>query len=290
MSRSVLSAVLFTVCLAALPAHAARFADSVVTYHPGVGFATDFVTGAGYTNTSAVLGSPSVVTPGQFGGSVDPFNPPYLPDQLLSVGAGGSLTVRFATPVQNHPANAFGLDFLICGSAGFMITNGDYTGGGITDGSLFSHSPGQTRVLVSADNVTYYRLDPAQAPTVDGLFPTDGSGDFAQPVNPALNHSSFAGQGLAGIRSLYAGSGGGAGYDLSWAVDDRGDSVALPSASYVRVEVLEGHSEIDAFSVVPEPAPGILAVVGTGVLWGLQRRKPGVPPRGSPVRPQDLAI
>ena len=157
-------------------------------------------------------------------------------------------------------------------------------------GSLFSLSPGQTRVSVSADNVTYYRLDPARAPTVDGLFPTDGSGDFAQPVNPALNHSSFAGQGLAGIRSLYAGSGGGAGYDLSWAVDDRGDSVALPGASYVRVEVLEGHSEIDAFSVVPEPAPGILAVVGTGVLWGLQRRKPGVPPRGSPVRPQDLAI
>jgi len=259
--------------LAASPLATAQYADSVVAYHPGAGFATDFSTGAGYTNITAVLGSPSIVTPGPWGGPVDPLSPPYLPSQLLSLGTGGSLTVRLSTPIENDPSHPFGSHFLVFGSAGFTITNGDYAGGGITDGSLFSHNPGQTRVLISADNVTYYLLDPGKAPTADGLFPTDGNGDSSRPVNPALKSTSFAGQGLPGIRSLYAGSGGGTGYDLSWAVDEQGRSTTLSRVAYVRVDVLEGHSEIDAFSVVPEPATWMLLVGGAGALWGLRRQK-----------------
>src|SRR5438034_7355902 len=75
----------------------AQFADSVVAYNPGSGFA------AGYTNATAALGSPSrqTVDPDPtFGGTypVDPFSPPYLSTQLVSLGAGGSLTVRLDTP------------------------------------------------------------------------------------------------------------------------------------------------------------------------------------------------
>lgn len=245
----------------------AQYADAVVSYVPGGGYSS------GYTDPASALGSPARVTSGQFGGPVDPFAPPFLPAQLVSLGAGGSLTVQFNTPILNNPANPFGVDFMVFGGSGFIITNGDYSGGGITDGSLFGNNTGETRVSVSADNVTYFILNPLLAPPVDGLYPTDGSGDFHQPVDPALTGPDFAGQDLDGIRSLYAGSGGGTGFDISWAQDGGGQSVFLTSISYVRVEVLSGKSEIDGFAVVPEPSAAALAAAGT-LLWrGNRRRK-----------------
>lgn len=239
-----------------LTAHAANHAAAILDYQPGNSPA------AGYTNTAALLGEPSRLTPDPFGGPVDPFSPPWQDGQLLSVGAGGLVTLQFATPVPNDPLNPFGLDFLIFGSAGFMITNGDFTGGGITDGSLFSHNTGVTRVSVSADGLTYHVLNPAAAPTVDSFWPPDGQGDFSKPVNPALTASDFNGQGLAGIRALYGGSGGGAGYDLAWAQDAGGNPVSLPQAQFVKIEVVSGRAEIDAVSAVPEPGAGALLVLG----------------------------
>ncbi len=200
------------------------------------------------------LGEPSRITPGIFGGSVDPFNSAYLGSQLVSVGAGGSLTLEFNTPISNSPANPFGLDFIVFGNAGFTITNGNYSGGGITDGSMYGNNTGSTRVSVSMDGVTFYTLNPALAPTVDTLFPTDGAGDFSLPVNPALTNGAFGGQGLAGIAARYGGSGGGAGYDLAWAQDTNGAPVTLNSARYVRVEVLNGKSEIDGMAAVSPAA------------------------------------
>ncbi len=180
----------------------AQFADSVVNYTSGTGFATEFGSGLGYTNATAALGEPSRSTPGQFGGPVDPFAPPYTRDQYVSVGDGGSLTLRFNSPIQNRAGNSFGIDFMIFGAAGYVITNGDYSGGGITDGSMFSENSGQLTVSVSADGTTFYTLNPALAPTSAGFFPTDGSGNFNLPVDPSLTGASFAGKDLTGIRSL----------------------------------------------------------------------------------------
>lgn len=222
----------------------AQFADAVVAYLPGTGVSSS------YTNPVSALGEPSRVTTGFFGGPVDPFNSAYLGSQLVSVGAGGALMLEFNTPISNHPANPFDLDFIIFGNAGFTITNGDYSGGGITDGSMYGNNTGSTRVSVSADGVTFYTLNPALAPTVDTLFPTDGAGNFFQPVNPAFTSASFSGQGLAGIAARYAGSGGGAGYDLAWAQDTNGAPVTLNSARFVRLEVLSGKSEIDGMAAV----------------------------------------
>ena len=50
--------------------HAASFADAVVSYDPGVGFAPRF------TNPVAALGAPSQVNP--FGEPTDPFDPPVF--------------------------------------------------------------------------------------------------------------------------------------------------------------------------------------------------------------------
>ena len=83
---------------------------------------------------------------------MDVFDPPYLASQLVSIGAGGSLTVQFGRPVINHPDNRFGTDFVIFGNAGFVITNEfsletfDWIGTPATDGSLFGNNTGATRV------------------------------------------------------------------------------------------------------------------------------------------------
>jgi hypothetical protein len=248
----------------------AQFAGSVVSYNPGTGYA------AGYTDPTTALGAPSQVTPGEYGGPVDPFDPPYLTSQIVSIGAGGSLTLQLDTPILNSASNPFGIDFIVFGNTGFVITNDtdedyNYIGTPATDGSLFGNNTGSTLVKVSADGVNWFTLNPALAPTVDGLFPTDGGGNPLLPVNPSLTGDDFGGQTLAGIQSLYAGSAGGSGFDLAWAQDTNGDSVDLPSADYVQIDVVSGHSEIDAISVVPEPTTFALAITGAG-LFLLRRR------------------
>lgn len=246
-----------------------QYAGFVAAYSPGTGYATDFATGAGLTNATSALGEPSRVTPGQFGGPVDPFSPPYLGSQIVSIGAGGSLTVGFNSPLSNNAQNAFGLDFIMFGNAGFVITNGDFSGGGITDGSLFGGNSGESRVWVSADNATFYQLDPKRAPALDNLFPTDGSGAFEVPVNPALGGPAFDGMDLTGIRGQYAGSGGGRGYDIGWAIDSQGNPVSLPDVRFIRFDVVSGVAEIDGVSgvqAVPEPGTWTLLALGIAVM------------------------
>jgi hypothetical protein len=240
----------FVVTVQAAPA-VAGFADTVVSYDPGTGYSTRF------TNASVVLGEPSRINP--YGEATDVFDPPYGAGQILSIGAGGSLTVEFKTPILNHPHNSFGLDFIIFGNTGFIITNDfdfdtfNWVGTPATDSSLFGQNDGETRVSVSRDGKTFYVLNPALAPTVDGLFPADGSGDFHRPVDPTLTQEDFSGLTADGVQALYNGSGGGTGYDISWAQNANGRPVRLPAIRFIRIEVLSGKSEVDGFSAVFMP-------------------------------------
>lgn len=245
------------VLLLASPFGHAQFAREVVHYDPGLGFATEFGSGLGYTNTATVLGAPSRST--AFGDSespVDPFSSPFTREQLLSLGTNGVLTVRLDSPIYDDPANPFGLDFVVFGNTGFVITNGDYSGGGITSGAMFGANPGATRISVSANGRDFFLLDPQRAPVVDGPYPTDGAGDFLRPVDPTLKEADFGGLGLAGIRARYAGSGGGTGYDLGWARTATGEPARLGRAEFVRFEVVGGRSEIDGLALVLDRAPG----------------------------------
>jgi len=237
----------------------AQFASSVVSYTEGGGVDT------GYNDSNAALGELTLYNGYQ---NTDPFNPPYRATDIVGIGTGGSLTLHFNTPIQNNPSNPFGVDFIILGHAGFDITNGDYNGGGITDGTLFTGGTADVRVSVSGDGSTFYTLNPALTPQVDGLFPSDAGGNPFLPVNPALTASDFAGQDLAGIRALYNGSAGGAGFDLAWAIDSNGQSVSLASVSYVRLDVMNDGTPayIDAISVVPEPTTWILALASAGLI------------------------
>lgn len=271
MSLVRLFALIVLSSLISTATHAGGFADSVVAYVPGNGVTSD------YSNPASALGEPARVTPGVFGGPVDPFAPAYLGTQVVSLGDGGALTVRFSNPIANEPVHPFGLDFLVYGNAGFVVTNAldenwSFIGTPATDGTLFGHNEGATRVWVSMDNVTYYLLDPTRAPNVDVLFPTDGQGDFQLPAAPGLTAGDFGGLTLEDLRTLYGGAGGGAGFDLAWALDDQGQSVALERAEYVRVEVLSGKADIDAFVSVPEPTVWALAGLGVGGWVWFRRR------------------
>jgi len=253
-----LSLVLAAASLFVVSTTHAQFASGIVAYTQGSG------ANPNYTNATAALGAPTTFIGYQ---DADPFNAPYLPGNIVGLGAGGSLTLQFNTPIQNSAANPFGLDFILFGHAGFNITNGNYSGGGITDGTFYQGGAGTVQVSVSADGLSFYMLNPLLAPAVDGLFPTDASGNPFLPVNPSLTAADFAGKGLAGIRALYAGSAGGAGFDLSWA------GASLSSVSFLRLEVLSGVAFVDAVSVVPEPAACSLSLLGSAALLWRKRRR-----------------
>jgi len=179
-------------------------------------------------------------------------------------------TLQFASPIQNNPDNLYGLDFIIFGHAGF---NEDFSSGTATDGSFYQGGDNSVTVSVSADGVTFYNLVSPYGTMVDGLYPTDGSGNPLVPVNPTLTAANFSGLTLSEIESLYAGSAGGAGFDLGWAVDGNGDPVSLASVDYVRLQNSGDVAYIDAVSVVPEPASSALAVAGACLLWLKRREK-----------------
>src|SRR3954469_14303380 len=150
-------AAIFAAAMA--PAVCAQYASSVISYNAGTGAAS------GFNQPGSALGMPSTFTNDpQFPGPVDPFDPPYLASQIVSIGTGGSLTLQLGAPVRNDSANSFGLDFIVYGNAGFAFN--DFNAG-TTGGDLFgAATPGSTRVSVSADNINYFTLDPNLAPTI----------------------------------------------------------------------------------------------------------------------------
>ena len=160
------------------------------------------------------------------------------------------MTVEFDRPIVHYPKGTRdGISsfwqFLFRRDESKRGGAGDWT----TDGDIVNDS-GQSRVSVSRDGVTYYTLNPALAPTVNYLYPTDASGNFQLPVDPELAPSDFAGLTLAGVAGLYGGAAGGASYAMGWAQDSNGNGVELYDIRYVRVDVLSGRAQVAGFAAV----------------------------------------
>jgi hypothetical protein len=255
---------------------ASSFAIEVVSYTAGSNVT------AGYTDPNAALGSPARNTgTGPFDGSLTPFNAPYRASDVVSIGAGGELTVRFDHPVADDAANPYGIDLIVYGNAFLGI---DFNTG-LADGTVFAEP---AHIAVSQDGVNWF-----DAPvTADGMFPTlayqdatdpfggDGSvpTSYTRPVNPALGLADFAGKSTAEIAALYAGGGGGAGVDLA--------ALGLPWIQYARVFQSAGDgyaSDVDAFAAVPEPGGAALLGLGAlGLTWSRARtRRPSRRAAGS---------
>lgn len=245
------------------PASAGSFASEVVSYAPGSNAQP------GYGDPSRALGSPGRTTgSGIFDGDVTPFNAPYAASDVVSIGAGGSLVVRFDHLVADDASNPYGIDLLVFGNAFLGLDFGT----GLADGTLIFTEPG--RIAVSQDGVSWFDVPGLYA---DGsLFPTLGYQDppgpfdfggtiptsYTRPVDPVLTAADFAWLTTAQIAALYAGSGGGTGIDLA--------PLGLPWIEYVRVSQVasDGWStEVDAFADVPEP--GAAALFGVAALAAL---------------------
>ncbi len=245
------------------------WADHVVSYVQGTGVGNDFVTGNPINNPLTALGEPTRFTsdPANFGGPTTPFSSAYRDDEIVSIGAGGSLTLQFDEPVVDHPLNPFGVDLLVFGNAFYSIDfDTSLATGAVDDDSGL--------IEVSANGVDFFPV----TGSADGPFPTvgyldvtepfpsvDGAvlSDFTKPVNPAAL-GNVAGMSTSQIIAAYDGSGGGLGIDIS--------STGLASISYIRFSNPLGSlktPEIDAVAdvqAVPEPATiALLAIAGIGL-------------------------
>ncbi len=90
------------------------FASAVISYVAGTGAAT------GFTNAASTLGSPERFSgEGLIPGAVTPFQPAFRPDEIVSLGVGGSLVVTFDHDVTDDPRNPFGIDLIVFGNAFF---------------------------------------------------------------------------------------------------------------------------------------------------------------------------
>lgn len=256
------------------------FADVMESYDAGADAAP------GYTNPFTTIGSPERFTGEDFFPSVvSAFSGPYGIDEIVSIGAGGHLIVKFNTPITNDPNNLYGIDLLIFCNASFI--DDDYPNGLV--GGIFSNDGGT--VEVSEDGELWHLIPNIAA---DGPMPTMGyidSGpfdtvpgsiltDFTRPVDPALTWQSFLGLNNSQVVERYRGSGGGVGIDINL--------VGLQQISYVRIKNPSDavdNIEIDAFSDVSPRLPGdvnldgnvnvvdLLTVINS---WGVP--VPGGPP------------
>lgn len=217
----------------------------------------------GYTDGTTALGAPAFDT--GFG-DVSLINPPFQTAQIVSVGIGGELVVRFDHPVVDDPGNPFGLDLIVFGNAFFT-----HPGTGVIDGFFDADL---ATISVSQDDTSWFDVPGVFA---DGLFPTnaytdtsppsgfdnasDGSqlSDFSRPLDPSLDSADFIGLSFAEALALYAGSGGGTGVDIG--------SVGLDSIEYVRITANGANAEIDAFAdVASAPEPGAALLLGMALL------------------------
>ena len=282
LTRHALS---FSVLLAtAAVSHAAITADAVVSYNPGTG-AKSAYWGAPLNVAGSALGIPASNhdVADTFDGPnqvtyadqsvLSPFNAAYAPNSVVSLGAGGHLTLRLSSPGATTGGRTLGVH-TGTGLNSVLFSNGQNLdpAGTYTDDRA-------AVVEVSADNVTWFSLGQVtfELPSnyySAGLSGPYGSGpgsvvaDFSKPFTGQL--SDFSGKDWQGTLDVLAGSGGGTWLDLSAATG----AGALPSAvQYVRFSLPTGSPEtfvLDAVTAVPEPTS--LGILLAGALVGLRRR------------------
>ena len=254
-------AIFVALGLIALPTSASDFANNVLSYVAGSNPAN------GFTNPLVALGPPERFTgEGISPGAVTPFHPCFGTNEIVSIGAGGQLTLGFDPPLRDQANNPFGIDFIVFGNSFF--TDAAYPSGVV--GALAAD--GGT-IQVSADGITWISIPNVFA---DGLCPTMGwvdGGAYAAtngviatdpntPVDPTWTAASLSGKTYDELVGIYDGSAGGAGVDLA--------SVGLTQAIAVRIIVPTGiHPNVEIDAVARVHASGNPADIdGNGLVNG----------------------
>ncbi len=253
------------------------FAAQVVEYVEGTGVGNDFISGDPFNDPTTALGRPTVDTTG------DGFNIPldesvplvavnsaFRAFEIVSVGSGGHLTLKFNHPVQDDACNPYGVDFIIFGNSFHLVGGGapwanDDPNMTTVSGALFAE-PGL--VSVSQDGLVWFVFD--DGPFADDFAPTLGRiydpenpdpklgewnewwgqpTDPTRPLDPTLMPTILDGLSVADAAEFYDGSAGGTGFDLA--------ALGLDWIQYVRIEHGgSGVPEIDAIADVASAVGG----------------------------------
>lgn len=247
------------------------FADVVVHYDTGSNPIP------GYTNPDDVLGSPTRFTGVQYGfpSVVSPFSPAFDPGEIVSVGFGGSLTLRMGRTIRDDASHRFGLDFIVFGNAGFIDV--EFPQGFVGDAPAFFGQQAPVLVEASVDGnlwsqVAVQTLDlwPTLAFRDAGPFdgvPGSELTSFTRAMDPSLALADLAGMSYAELVGAYGRSGGGIGFDLS--------SAGLVEANYLRFTHMGSTDQtfqIDAVAAVPSPA-SLPLLFGFSGLWRTRRNR-----------------
>lgn len=262
------------------------FASSVVNYRPGTGIGVDAISGRPFNDPAASLGRPTVDTTGDgllTGSPNDPVTvvalyAAFRSFEVVTLGNGGELTVKFSHPVYDDPFNFFELDLTIFGNATMMAADGGgWTNGDPDDRVVVAagfEEPGM--VSVSQDAVKWIEFN--DGPWADGFAPTLGRvydsdtpapgqvhwgapTDPTKPLDSALPIAMLEGLTLAEVaRDFYQDSAGGTSFDIGQLPLPTSPLTGLKWIQYVRVSDPPGFGtvEIDAFSDVA-PSVGLLS-------------------------------
>ncbi len=268
------------------------FATEVISYTEGSGVGSDFISGSKFNNPECALGRPTIDTTGDgwyipvdHSVPVVPVYPAFRSYELVTIGNGGQITLKFDHKILDDPANPYGLDFIIFGNAFQIIGGGQsWTNGNpnnVTVGANGFAEPGI--VSVSQDGVNWHTFSDGPyaddfAPTLGRIYdennPDKSIGDWNNwwgeatdptvPLDPSFEFSSFDGKTVAEMAKTYGKSAGGIGFDIS--------DVGLDWIQYVRIEDnpnSNATTEIDAVAdvapIVPEPISLLILGVGSGV-------------------------
>lgn len=225
------------------------FATSVVSYAAGTGAV------AGFTNPTVALGAPERFTgEGIAPGCVTPFQPAFRPNEIVSLGVGGSLVVAFDHEVRDDARNPFGVDLLVFSNAFFseMKAGAGVAAGLVSEGGTISISADGTNWTVvpnlAAESLfpTLGYLDATPYAGAPGLVPSD----FLRPVDPSITMGDLVGLPYEELVARYDGSGGGTGIDIG--------ALGFASIRFVRFDgpLASGFSpEIDAVADVAALPP-----------------------------------
>lgn len=242
-------------------------------------FSSGSTAAAGFDDPTTALGAAERFT-GEllgFDSVVSPFSPAFGTDELFSIGEGGHLTLRLGEAAVDRPGHAFGVDLILFGNGGFIDAG---FSGGVPGTIAGSFSINDVEFEVSENGTDFVSLGTVREGEVPAMGYLDGGRfdttpgslltDQRKAVDPSLTAADFAGLDLAGVRSLYNGSAGGTGIDISGS--------GLSEVWYVRISVPDDldastllKSEIDAVIVVP--GVGSLGVLGLGAVGATRRRR-----------------
>ncbi|NLX12530.1 MAG: hypothetical protein GXY44_02610 [Phycisphaerales bacterium] len=263
---------------------ASDYATEVVEYVQGGAVPFDWIWHTPFNLPEAALGRPTIDTTGDWmAGSpeepitVAPVYPAFRVWELVSIGEGGHLILKFDRAVTNDPRNPCGIDFIVYGNTFQMIDGSSYWQNGDPNQCVIGTSnvwaePGTVSVAQTYDPehpelTTWYMFTDGPnadmfAPTLGRIYDPDAPSELPHngwwgaptnpliPFNPALSPASFQGHSLAYYTRKYGYSAGGTGFDL--------DDVGIEWFQYIRIQNPTDSGmtpEIDAVAIVdPEAA------------------------------------